>query len=63
MIFCVLILISCLEPTVKEQLDENDFRQYYGNFFKNTILKRPDHTYVQRSFTTITRQFDEIPYS
>ena len=31
--FCVLIFIFCLEPTVREQLDENDFRPYYGIFF------------------------------
>ena len=58
MIFCVLIFIFSLEPTVREQLDENDFRHYYGNFFESTILKLPDHNYVQSSFATITRHFD-----
>ena len=44
MIFCVSIFIFCLEPTVKEQLDENDFRHCYGIFFENTILKLLDQT-------------------
>ena len=34
MIFCVFIFIFCLETTVREQLDESDFRHYYGNFLK-----------------------------
>ena len=34
MIFCVFIFIFCLEPTVREQLDENDFRHYYGICFR-----------------------------
>ena len=34
MIFCVSIFIFCLELTVREQLDENDFRHYYGIFLK-----------------------------
>ena len=29
MIFCVFIFIFCLEPTVREQLDEDDFRHYH----------------------------------
>ena len=58
MIFCVLIFIFSLEPTVREQLDENDFRHYYGNFFESTILKLPDHSYVQSSFATVTKHFD-----
>ena len=58
MIFRVLIFIFCLEPTVREQLDESDFRHYYGIFFKVTILKLLDHSYVQRSFATIRRYFD-----
>ena len=40
--FCVFILIFCLEPTVREQLDENDFRRCYGIFFESTILKLLD---------------------
>ena len=58
MIFCVLIFIFSLEPTVREQLDENDFRHYYDNFFECTILKLPDHSYVQSSFATVTKHFD-----
>ena len=34
MIFCVSIFIFCLEPMVREQLDENGFRHYYGIFSK-----------------------------
>ena len=34
MIFCVLIFIFCLEPTIREQMDENNFRHYYGVFFR-----------------------------
>ena len=48
----------CLEPTVTEQLDENDFRHYYGIFFESTILKLLDHSYVQSFFATITKHFD-----
>ena len=33
MIFCIFILILFLEPMVREQLDKNDFRHYYGFFF------------------------------
>ena len=46
MIFCVFIFIFCLETTVREQLDENDFHHYYGNFFESTILKLLDHSFV-----------------
>ena len=42
MIFCVSIFISCLEPTAREQLDQNDFRRYYGIFFESTSLKLLD---------------------
>ena len=55
MIFCVRIFIFCLEPTIREQLDENDFRHYYGIFLESTILKLLDHSYVQNSFATIRR--------
>ena len=58
MIFCVLIFIFSLESQVTEQLDENDFGHYYGNFFESIILKLPDHNYVQSSFATIMRHFD-----
>ena len=43
MIFCVFIFIFYLEPTVREQLDENDFRHYYGIFLESAILKLLDH--------------------
>ena len=46
MIFWVFIFIFCLEPTVREQLDKNDFCHYYGNFFESTVLKLLDHSYV-----------------
>ena len=58
MIFCVSIYIFCLEPTLREQLDESDFRPYYGIFFESTITKLLDHSYVQSSFGTITRYLD-----
>ena len=59
MIFCIFIFILCLEPTVTEQLNENDFRHYNGIFFESTILKLLDHSYFQSSFATITRHFDK----
>ena len=59
--------IFCLEATVIKQLDENKARHYYGNFFKSTILKLLDHSYVQSSFRTNRRHFDngiwKTPYS
>ena len=58
MIFCISIFIFCLEPTVSEQLDENDFHHYYGIFFESTILKVLDHNYVHSPFATITKYFD-----
>ena len=33
MVFCVSFFILFLEPTVREQLNENDFRHCYGFFF------------------------------
>ena len=59
MIFCLFVFIISLEPTLREQLDENNFRHYYGSFFESTILKVLDHSYVQSSFLTITRDFDK----
>ena len=50
LIFCIFIFIFCLEPTVREQLDENDFRL--------SIFFRPDHSYVRSSFATIRRHSD-----
>ena len=60
MIFCVSIFIFCLERTVSEQLDENDFRHYYGIFFESTIPKLLDYSYLQSSFATITSRFDNV---
>ena len=57
MIFCVLIFIFCLEPKMREQLDENDFRHYYGIFSESAILKLLDHSYVQSYFATVRRLF------
>ena len=39
MIFCISIFIFCLEPTVRQELDENDIYHCYGIFFESTILK------------------------
>ena len=58
MIFYFSTFIFCLEPTVREQLNENDLRHYYGIFFESTIPKLFNHSYVQSSFFTITRHFD-----
>ena len=57
-IFCVSILIFWLEPTLTEQVNENDFPHYYGIFFESSILKLLDHSYIQSSFATITKHFD-----
>ena len=53
--FCVFILIFCLEPTVREQLDENDFRRCYGIFFESTILKLLD----QATFKVLSQQLQD----
>ena len=58
MIFCVFIFIFSLEPTVREQPDENDFHRYYSIFFESTILKVLDHSYFQSSLARIRRHFD-----
>ena len=44
MIFYVSIFIFCLEPTVRERLDENSFHHCYGIFFlkvscRNYLIK------------------------
>ena len=54
MIIGVSLFIFCLEPTLREQLDQN----YYGIFFESTIPKPLDHSYIQISFPIITRHFD-----
>ena len=43
---------------MRGQLDENDLRHCYGNFFESTNLKVIDHSYVLKSFATKTRHFD-----
>ena len=67
MIFYVFILIFCLELTVREQLDENEFHHYYGILFESTILKLLDHSYVkvllQQLGGTLTMEFKTTPYS
>ena len=59
MIFGLSIFLISLETTLKEKLDENHFRHYYGNFFESTILRVLDHSYVQSSYVTFTRHFDK----
>ena len=58
MIFCVSIFVFCLGPTVTVQLNDKNFRHYYGIFFESTILRLLDHSYVQSSFATIAKHFD-----
>ena len=47
MIFCVSIFIFRLEPTVREQLDGNDFRRCYRIFFESIILKLLDQAIIK----------------
>ena len=65
--FCVFILIFCLEPTVREQLDENDFRHCYGIFSESTILKLLDQAmfkvHSQQLQDIVTTIFETIHYS
>ena len=56
MIFCVFIFIFRLEPTAREQVDENEFRRCYGVFFESTILKLLGQAMFK--VQTITRHFD-----
>ena len=67
MIFCVSIFVFCLEPTVREQLDENDFRHCYGIIFESTILKLLDQAMLkvllQQLQDTLTTAFETIHYS
>ena len=57
MVFCVSIFIFRLEQTVREQLDENDFRHCYGIFFESTILKLLD----QAMFKLLSRRSAKAP--
>ena len=56
MIFCVFIFIFCLEQTVREELDENDFRHCYRVFFESTILK----LLHQAMFKVLSQQLQNI---
>ena len=39
--------------SIREELDQNDFGRYYGNFFfEKVISKILDHSYVQSSFSS-----------
>ena len=57
--FLVFISIFCLETTVREN---NWLRTTSVTatviFFESVILKVLDHSYVQSSFSTITRRLD-----
>ena len=52
---------------IREQLGENDFRRCYVFFSGSMILKVLDHSYVQSSLSTTTRQLDnriwKTPYN
>ena len=67
MIFCVSIVNFCLESTVREQLDENDFRHCYGIFSESTILKLLDQAmfkfHSQQLQENVTTMFETIHYS
>ena len=47
----------CLEPTVRH-LDESDFHYCYGMHSKVAFWKLFDHSYVQSSFSIITRHLE-----
>ena len=53
--YSVFIFIFRLEPTVREQLDENNFRHYYGIFFESTILNLLDHIseFIRNNYKTL----------
>ena len=67
MIFCVYIFIFCLEPTVREQLDENKFCQCHGIFFESIFLKIYDQVMFkglsQRLQDTLATTFETMHYS
>ena len=46
---------------IREQLYQNDFRCCYGEFFFESVIPQVlDHSYVQSSFSTITRHLDKV---
>ena len=67
MIFCVSIFIFCLERTVREELDENNFRHCYGIFSESTMLKLLDQAMLkvhsQQLQDIVTTIFETIHYS
>ena len=67
MIFCASIFIICLEPTVREQLDQNDFRHCYGITFESPTLKLLDQAMFkvlsQQLQDTLTTAFETVHYS
>ena len=60
MIFYVSIFIFCLEPTVRERLDENSFHHCYGIFFFESIMpKLLDQTTWNCMFKVILQQLQD----
>ena len=61
-ILCIHVYFLFRNNVWREQLDKNNFCHCYSFFFcfffENTILKVLDYSYVQSSFSTITRHFD-----
>ena len=50
------MFIFCLEPTVREQLYENDFCHCYGTFFESII--HSDTTWSSHVQSSFARHFD-----
>ena len=65
--YCVSIFIFCLEPTVREKLDENDFRHCYGIFskvpFRNHLITAMFKVLTQQLQSTLKTPFETIQYS
>ena len=60
MIFCVSIFIFCLEPTVREQLDENNFHHCYGIFSKVPLwnyLVKPCSKFPHNNYKTLWQRY------
>ena len=57
MTFCVSFFVLCLEPTVREQLDESNFPHCYGIFWKYHS-ETTWSSYVLSSSATIARHFE-----
>ena len=58
MIFCLFVFIFCLKPMVTEQQMRTITVTTMVFLFESTILKSLDHNYVESSFATIKRHFD-----